>query len=541
MYPALLLLTFYIDRKYIDLHLGQYIFLGALIEYTHLTNDDRVQRWSSVRNRSFLYTWLLSEDEKQEFLNTILAKFLDETYGDITEMCDTASGFIFERVIQFDVRSVQAEPNNLYFHNFGSTKNRKVPVHPVLKSLFHRSVIDPRWRLKSGHSRDNLCIPACVLLTLHSRLGVATSSLNMTEFEADLNLLNYKDLLSPEHYGIKISDTNKFEDMNTNRANPNLGRRFPALKYFVGIACNYYYMKRKYNEFRLFPYSISRFSRSHDYFQSDFLISNNDIRPKGYNEPIRNHVMAIKSLARFVCKLRGKAVNSGRYTFVCNTCFSLFSTAGTRASHWENDCSHEVRGVLGFRKSKNSLLHQPFKLNRYTHRVQLNGLSFRAGDNFKRLKTTFAVFLDFESYNTPVPQETSIFIKPPKSSLSVHTPCSYAYVIKSFYKEIQLPDKLQKVRLKFYDDADTTTTIKDFYINLLLNLRNDLVALSRFLNDLLESNRDPPKRNERTLEDLQTVQNKTFCDICGRRFHSWFRNKHRRYQCLKSFDHCHLK
>ena len=188
----------------------------------------------------------------------------------------------------------------------------------------------------------------------------------------------------------------------------------------------------------MFSSSISRYARSSNHFQCHLLISSNDIRPEGYNEPIKNHVMAIKSLARFVCKLRGKATNSGRYSYCCNTCFELFSSAGQLASHWKNNCSHEMRGMLGFRKSKNVLLHQPFKLNRFTFQVRQNGLQFRPGDNFKRLKAGFAVFLDFECYNTPIPQEKSVFMNPPTSSLTVHTPCSYAYVFRSFYDNIQL-------------------------------------------------------------------------------------------------------
>ena len=522
---------------------AQFLFLGALIEYSHLLNDDRVQRWSSVRNRSFLFTWLLSESEKQEFLNEILSQFLDETYADISEMTDQASGLIFERIIQFDVRSVQAEPNNLYFQNFGKTKKKIIPVHAHIKELFHHTVLDPRWYLRSGHSRENYCIPASIVIILHSRLqNTAVSRLNKTEFEETLDTINFRSLLSPQHSGIQIKDINKLEEMNSEKVNPNLKRKFFGLKYFTGIAISFYHMKRgKGGEFGLFPSSISRYARSSNHFQCHLLISNNDIRPEGYNEPIENHVMAIKSLARFVCKLRGKAANSSRYSYCCSTCFELFDSAGQLASHWRDACAIETRGILGFRKSKNVLQHLPFKFNRFTQRVHQNGLQFRPGDNFKRLKAGFAVFLDFECYNTPVPQERSVFMEPPSSAIKVHTPCSYAYVFRSFYDNIELPTTLSGVRLKFYDDADPNTTIKDFYVNLLLQLRNDLVTLSKFLRDLIERNKKPPGKNERTLRDLQVIQNKVFCDICGRRFFSTFRNKSKKYKLRKTYDHCHLR
>ena len=142
-----------------------------------------------------MFTWLLSESEKQEFLNEILSQFLDETYADISEMTDQASGLIFERIIQFDVRSVQAEPNNLYFQNFGHTTKRIVPVHPGIKELFRHTVIDPRWYLRAGHSRENYCVPASIVVILHSRLhNTAVSSLNMTQFEEALETINFKSL-----------------------------------------------------------------------------------------------------------------------------------------------------------------------------------------------------------------------------------------------------------------------------------------------------------------------------------------------------------
>ena len=73
--------------------IGYFIFLAALIEYEQIANpSDKCQRWSAFRNRSWCLSWLLSPDEKEEFLNTMIQEFLSATYQDITEMTSQESG-----------------------------------------------------------------------------------------------------------------------------------------------------------------------------------------------------------------------------------------------------------------------------------------------------------------------------------------------------------------------------------------------------------------------------------------------------------------
>ena len=70
-----------------------FIFLGVLIEYAQIKDSqDICHRWSSFRNKSWLLSWILSEEEKEECLNTLLNDFIDSVYGDLEDMLQQESG-----------------------------------------------------------------------------------------------------------------------------------------------------------------------------------------------------------------------------------------------------------------------------------------------------------------------------------------------------------------------------------------------------------------------------------------------------------------
>lgn len=72
---------------------GYYLFLAALIEYEQVSNpSDRCHRWSSYRNQSWLLSWLLSDDEKEAFLSSMISAFLESVYSDISDMTSRESG-----------------------------------------------------------------------------------------------------------------------------------------------------------------------------------------------------------------------------------------------------------------------------------------------------------------------------------------------------------------------------------------------------------------------------------------------------------------
>ena len=58
-----------------------YIFLGCLIRYIQLTNpEDIAERWSSMRNQSVFLTWLLSEEERESFLDELIFQMYISTF-----------------------------------------------------------------------------------------------------------------------------------------------------------------------------------------------------------------------------------------------------------------------------------------------------------------------------------------------------------------------------------------------------------------------------------------------------------------------------
>ena len=492
-----------------------------MIQYVQLTDpDDIAERWSSMRNQSFLLTWLLSPQEKEEFLDTLISDFVGSTYQDISEMTEHGSGFIFDYIIKFDVRTLTRDPGNLYYHHLGSDSRRKFQVHPVIKPLFNKTILDSKWFLRNGHDRDNLCIPGSILLVLHSRLGFPIRTLNIQKMEKELGSLNYKPLLRPDCVGIALDQLDTLEKLNTTNRNPQLKRLFPALSFFQGLAISTYVLKRKDNQFRLFPVSISKNARNQNFFNVDLLIGNQDITPSNKESKfgMRNHVFAITNLAHLVCKLTGKSSNVARYEHVCHTCFTLLENSAKKEEHFGN-CTHTSRGVLGRRKSKNRLLHTPFVFNNYLGKAVRNGLYFKRGSNYKRLKPLVLGALDFETYGsklTPEPHsEESVFGKRPSSAVSLHVPASYAYCFHSLYDNIKLPSYLSNVRIRFFDDCSSEATVKDFYLSLLLNLRKDMVYLSQFLRETLDKKLPTPTSKQRSPQERAYIRSRMYCDICG--------------------------
>ena len=495
--------------------------MGCLISYIQLNDpEDVAERWSSIRNQSFLLTWLLSPLEKEEFLDTLISDFVGSTYEDIESMTEHGSGFIFDRIIKFDVRTLTREPGNLYHHHLGSDSRKKFEVHPVLKPLFNKTILDSKWFLRQGHDRENLCVPGSILLILHSRLGSPIRTLNIQRIEEELKSLNYKPLLKPDRVGIALDQLNTMEALNTTKRNPQLQRLFPALSFFKGLAISTYVLKRKDCQFRLFPVSISKNARNQNFFNVDLLIGNQDITPSNKESKfgIKNHVFAITNLVHLVCKLIGKSSNVARYEHVCHTCFALLDSSAKKNEHFAN-CTHTSRGVLGRKRSKNQLLHRPFVFNNYLGRAVKNGLHFNRGANYKRLKPLLLGALDFETYGSKLSQEPhfeeSVFGKRPSNAVSLHVPASYAYCFHSLYDDIKLPEYLKDVRIKFFNNCSSEATVKDFYLSLLLSLRKDMVYLAQFLRETLDKKLPTPTPKQRSPQDMAYIQQKRFCDICG--------------------------
>ena len=528
---------------------GLFIFLAVLVEYEQIKDpSDICQRWSSFRNRSWLLSWLLSDEEREECLNSIIDEFIDSVYGDLEDMTQQGSGWSFKRIVHFDCRHIMSDPDNLirYGYRFGC----RIPFHPLLDKLFCRNVFDPDRYLRTGFDRANLCVPTSILIAMHIKLKYPITALRLRvdTIEDELRAVNFRSLLRPGQVGLAASSFSELEKLNSCPINPLLVALFPALSFFEGIAINKYVIRRRGECFRIFPVSLSTFSRCPRRFQVDLLVDSPDIRAPQANPsrpPGLDHCLVITNLIRLIAKFTPVAVNWNRYKHVCRTCLKIFPQLSGSTSLYQHYqlCSAQVRGSLGRRKSRNVLIHEPYKRNIFTGLTERNGLTFRRGELYKLLKPLSIGFLDFEAYNINIserPEADSVFAKAPNSAVTTQVPMAYALTHACLYEHIELPSYLRDVRVQFYDEA-AGANIGDFYIGLLLALRRDLYRTSQFMRDVLSKDSPPPPSYRRSTSLRDYINSCRYCGLCGARFGSKRRStvSGRFYITRPAFDHCH--
>ena len=218
------------------------------------------------------------------------------------------SGWIFSRVIFHDLRFVKRDPSNEL--RLGNDPRRTRPFHNDLKKAFSRLIYDPSSYLQQGFSRNNLCLPACILLAIHSKIGPPLRTLTIRVIKEELKALNYHPFLSIDCAGIPMSKITSFERSLT-PVPPALLRLFPLLSVFNGISINVFTMRGAgKNSRRLFPISISEHARDFEtYFMVDILLDSAELRAQPYI-PAENHCLLISSLSTLMTRFSDKRQNS---------------------------------------------------------------------------------------------------------------------------------------------------------------------------------------------------------------------------------------
>lgn len=419
--------------------------------------------------------------------------------------------------------------------------------HPNLRKLFFRNVFDPGFYLRTGFDTENLCIPACVLISLHKRLGQGLSKLGIGKFCEHLKCLVFEDLLTTHRVGLSLEQMNIFEG-NHIPIPTSLLKIFPTLSFFSGLSINFFRIRRNGQNFSIFPFALSPHARDHSFFQIDLLIETDDIFLEN-KCPLTTgnstlHCLAITRLCTLLWKFPTKP---GRYIHICRTCFQMFRNRELIKKH-ELACEHRKRGVKAYRrKSNNILLHQPFKLNKFTGKTMINGLTFERAKLYTLLKPLSLAFLDFESYNTPVSDSTSfnpnscVYEGVPNTAVFSQCPMSFCYLLQCLYQEQHpLPDYLRDIRLG-YCKEQTAGAIKDFFLGLLLDIRKDLENQGRFLAEVVSSDPGVPTTQTLSTKDRINFFSAKFCQICGKRFGSHYihpKTKKKIYiQKCKDHDH----
>ena len=514
------------------------IWLSVLLEFEQLANtSDRCERWCSFRSSNWMLAYLCSPEEKADFISDLLQHFLADVEIDFYDMTAQQSGWSFVKIVQFDVKYITRDINNAVTR-FGNGQKPLI-FHPALTIMFRGSVVDSSSYLAMRQDKESLCVPASCLLILYKRLSFQyMKNIVKAQFVTEIDFFYYKELLKNRIRGICVDDLSKFETLNQS-ISPELLSRFPALALFRGFAVNIFIVRKCGQEFRLFPLSLSRNARDSSFLQLDLLAVSKDIlfNPEKQSWSSQ-HVLAILDLAHFVAKF--KNVRYTRYKYVCRSCLELFTSNLAKRSHSET-CDHRARNHIGRRKSKNVLIHRTFRLNKFSGKIERQGLFFSRNSYFKLLRPLSIAFLDFESYNRPVELTgQSVIGRAPAQAISKQYPMSWALVHYPLYDQIPLPTSLESVRIKFLNTASETDT-KDFFISLLLQLRKDIVLQSQYLSQTLSYDAPPPAYNLRTEEQKDLFLKTKFCFLCGIRFGSLKPGKNgKMFKVNKNFDHNHF-
>ena len=522
-----------------------WVWLSVKLRFQKISDPtDFMDFWSVFRNKSWFLSWVHSSEERERFLRHIISEWSDDVYTDIAQMCSQESGWSFFAISCVDVRVAENTPSNLLRFAGSSDKNR--PFHPLLKNLFHKLVVDPSPFLRKGFAKDNYCVPACILLALHNRLGPPIRTMNVTKIEAELPLLNFSGLLQVSRPGISLSQLSALEK----RLSPvpsGLLRAFPALAIYRGISLNLFTVRRADGEFRLFPTSLSEHSRDSNFFSVDMIVDNDDIRE--INAPATSHprgvlhCLLVLQLARLVNKFSHRRSNVSKYAHICKVCMKTFHSAAGKLEHFQI-CDNKKRGVCGKRRVRNQLIHRPYRINRFTLKREQDGLSFQRSKCARLLKPLSFSCLDFEQIGRKIDKsqaDASDFERTPGSAISVQAPLSYSIQHRSLYPEIPLPANLISPRIKFINRDDPTPE-KTFFLSLLYTIREDLLFHSRFIQDLLSHDQGPPPLHQRTFQQLAYMYSVKRCEICNVRFGS--RKKSPKtgayYPVRRCFDHHHF-
>lgn len=395
---------------------------------------------------------------------------------------------------------------------FGANPSRqKILLRPEVKTFFNKLVYDPADYLINGFSQNNHCVPGSILLCLYAKLKTGRLRYcTRQRFAEEMHTINTKDLFCFGKQGLLLSDLPKLESLNTPIPNA-LRLLFPQLAYFSGFALNVFQIKSTDGHFGIFPISLSPHVRNHDRFQIDLLqltpalIPNEDTLPN-------NHVLVIPFMNTLVARCSTKLSNKSKYHSLCRSCITLHRNPQILIQHEETCPKDARRGCSQPRKrSRNVLIHRPTILNKYTNKIETNGLYWKRSDNSKLIKPLAEIYSDLEAFSAPPPLSSDdMFEKVPSRAVLKQDIMSYCYTFKCIYPEIELPAALKAPRLCFTSHNDSG---KELFISYFLNLRNDLVRLASWIRDLLSNDRPPPPPNQRSTQMRMYFNNVTHCQV----------------------------
>lgn len=380
-------------------------------------------------------------------------------------------------------------------------------IQPRLHQCLWRNIIIPnekRLTPQAFASDKNLCVPLAVILKLDSTQHPHKHKITKTNISLALSSLRYQELRTKENnFKILRSDFRKFEELNT-PFHPQLLQLYPFLRVYSGFALNSYRCTHVLDngKARFINTQLSQHWNNSQFFQIDLLESDIVLSP-----PVTDHVIPIKNWSRFA----SHHTKVGNYTNACRSCFRLFKK-DKQASYKTHILKRCTSKATDQRLPRNHIIHRAFIKNKRTGERRRHVVAFHPKNYHSTFQTLVYGTMDFEAtskkaipglLDPKTPSSTIMFQKPFAVSLCYVTPYN-----------IPLPQNLTDIVIKFFDERDTT--LNEFYLSILLTLRQNVKDINKFIIDTLSTDKGPP--NLSSLNDKDRIayleaQNCSFCNI----------------------------
>ena len=123
--------------------------------------------------------------------------------------------------------------------------------------------------------------------------------------------------------------------------------------------------------------------------------------------------------------------------------------------------------------------------------------------------------IDLEAFLLDVPPTQRV---PNSNTQKIHRIFCYSIAHKSLYDHHPLPRELASPRALIYDH--TKTDEASFMMQLMIQLRNDTAAQTRFITNSLNQDQGTPSYSSFTKEVKTAFDLASHCSFCGNRFYS---------------------
>ena len=497
------------------------IFLSAEIEFHKLTDiNDKMSIFSSYRNQRWISVDHNSLAVSNRYADEMLTNFSIQIMSDIDSVQNKKeSGWVYEKVIKMSI--VKIERNILLGPSFGATPRRNKKPYSFNKH-FQTTLKTTNLRIPDNYipysfsKHPNICIPLAIVIKLeHIRAGglFSRQTLSLRRMASALHNLRFKELQTVENdFKIYKKDLPKLEEINKGFGEA-LKQQYPFLRLYDGFSLNMYrvlglYEAHKGGTVRLTTSHLSENWNSSKFLQIDLLDATDILDP-----PVTDHVLIILNYIQLVSHRKDT-----RYKHACRACQRLFSKYDSFLRHITEICSPSPTAP---RRAKNFILHKTFIKDKQTGKKKPHTVSFQHRQYHKTFQSLVYGTMDLESTNKTM--EAGLFHKkPPSSSIFYQKPFAFSLCYTTPYN-ILLPDNLNNITIKFYDER--YTTLDTFYLSILTTLRQNVADVNKFIFNTITQDNGPPNLSSLSKADREAYMKASSCSFCGRKFNSKIRSK----------------